>query len=69
MLYLTDSSPDISSIMFFVLQSPIVADVREPGLNVGSFDTTLLTNLIATLYHSYVLNLIIFHRKYRFSEQ
>ena len=41
MLYLTGSSLHINSITFLVLQSPIVADVREPGFNVGSFDTTI----------------------------
>ena len=49
MLYLTGSSLDINSITFFVLQSSIVADVRELGFNVGSFDTTLITNLRATI--------------------
>ena len=42
MLYLIGSFLDINSITFFVLQSPIVADVREPGFNVGSLDTTLI---------------------------
>ena len=69
MLYLTGSSLDINSITFFVLQSPIVADVREPGFNVGSFVTTLITNLRATIYHWHIFNLIIFHRKYHFSKQ
>ena len=41
MSYVTGSSLDINSITFFVLQSPIVVDVREPGFNVGPFDTTL----------------------------
>ena len=35
MLCLTGSSLETNSIMFFVLQSPIIVDVCEPGFKPG----------------------------------